>query len=125
MAAVWLASMYVLWWGPSMISVWSWPPVYERGLLAPIASDYLEFPIDRGFGPGLVPTILVSAVLSWLCVRRCSTWNSGRPMFPGILKRRANRRLLGGRCPQCDYDLRDDVEAGCPECGWKRSEAKP
>ncbi len=24
-------------------------------------------------------------------------------------------------CPQCDYDLRESVESGCPECGWKRS----
>lgn len=24
-------------------------------------------------------------------------------------------------CPQCDYDLRGNLEAGCPECGWGRS----
>jgi len=25
-----------------------------------------------------------------------------------------------GRCPQCRYDLRGDLERGCPECGWNR-----
>lgn len=24
------------------------------------------------------------------------------------------------KCPQCGYDLRGDVEPGCPECGWRR-----
>jgi hypothetical protein len=26
----------------------------------------------------------------------------------------------GGYCPQCDYDLRGLLTAGCPECGWLR-----
>jgi hypothetical protein len=25
-----------------------------------------------------------------------------------------------GSCPRCSYDLRDDLSAGCPECGWNR-----
>ncbi len=32
------------------------------------------------------------------------------------LKRFANLN----HCPNCDYDLRVHVEAGCPECGWMR-----
>jgi hypothetical protein len=25
-----------------------------------------------------------------------------------------------GFCPQCEYDLRGQLAAGCPECGWNR-----
>ena len=37
---------------------------------------------------------------------------------PGSAKRfiRAKR----GRCPRCGYDLRGQLAAGCPECGWGR-----
>lgn len=31
-------------------------------------------------------------------------------------------RRYRGRCPQCAYDLRGDLAAGCSECGWKRAE---
>jgi len=33
--------------------------------------------------------------------------------------RRYNRRLRG-QCIMCGYDLRGDLAAGCPECGWNR-----
>lgn len=29
---------------------------------------------------------------------------------------------LTGHCPQCRYDLRGQMEPGCPECGWRRGE---
>jgi hypothetical protein len=29
-------------------------------------------------------------------------------------------RLCRGQCPSCRYDLRGDLAAGCPECGWGR-----
>ena len=31
-------------------------------------------------------------------------------------------RGLRGRCHSCGYDLRNDLSAGCPECGWRREE---
>lgn len=38
--------------------------------------------------------------------------------------RRARRQVrlypVQTRCPRCDYDLRSDLESGCPECGWRR-----
>ncbi len=37
-------------------------------------------------------------------------------IFPAM---RALRRRKG-RCPQCGYDLRGALDAGCPECGWRR-----
>ena len=29
-------------------------------------------------------------------------------------------RFAPGHCQACDYDLRGDFSAGCPECGWQR-----
>lgn len=39
------------------------------------------------------------------------------------LVRQALRRMRGW-CPSCGYDLRRDYSIGCPECGWKRRDAK-
>ena len=33
-------------------------------------------------------------------------------------------RTRRGLCPKCKYDLRGDLDAGCPECGWNRAEAE-
>jgi hypothetical protein len=33
---------------------------------------------------------------------------------------RAWHRLRHGLCRSCAYDLRGDLAAGCPECGWRR-----
>jgi hypothetical protein len=37
---------------------------------------------------------------------------------------RRHLRLGRGHCPACNYDLRADFAAGCPECGWNREPAK-
>jgi len=29
-------------------------------------------------------------------------------------------RHVRGHCPRCNFDLRHDLTAGCPECGWRR-----
>jgi hypothetical protein len=34
-----------------------------------------------------------------------------------------SRRSRLGHCPRCGYDLKHDLAAGCPECGWGRAEA--
>lgn len=31
-------------------------------------------------------------------------------------------RGVRGRCHSCGYDLRNDLAAGCPECGWRRND---
>lgn len=36
---------------------------------------------------------------------------------------RNRRRARHGCCPVCAYDLRGDLAAGCPECGWGRATA--
>lgn len=33
---------------------------------------------------------------------------------------RQSLRAKRGRCIACGYDLRGDLECGCPECGWGR-----
>jgi hypothetical protein len=40
--------------------------------------------------------------------------------FYGPLRR--HRRTRRGRCARCAYDLAGDLEAGCPECGWRRDD---
>ena len=37
---------------------------------------------------------------------------------------RRYRRLLGGTCPMCAYDLRA-TPGHCPECGWDVTVAEP
>jgi len=38
----------------------------------------------------------------------------------GLPLLRQTRRRRKGRCPRCNYDLKRDLEHGCPECGWRR-----
>ncbi len=62
-------------------------------------------PITRGFAiDALFYTVLLLV-----------TWE-----FAALVRGGARRRR--GTCPRCGYDLRDDLAAGCPECGWARSE---
>jgi hypothetical protein len=35
----------------------------------------------------------------------------------------AKAQAYGLICPKCQYDLRGEIVAGCPECGWRREEA--
>jgi hypothetical protein len=37
---------------------------------------------------------------------------------------RAGLRMRRGRCVGCGYDLRRELSAGCPECGWTRGGAE-
>jgi len=41
---------------------------------------------------------------------------------PGMIRRALRRRR--GRCVKCGYDLRGEINNGCPECGWNRSEPR-
>ena len=54
----------------------------------------------------LIDTLLFAGLL-WLPIRG-----------PFVLRRHIRRKR--GRCPKCGYDLRGDLEHGCPECGWNR-----
>ncbi len=47
---------------------------------------------------------------------------AGAWMLPFVLAHLASKvaRRVGGRCPHCGYNLLDQLEQGCPECGWRR-----
>ena len=57
--------------------------------------------------PGFAVNTLLYGIILWL-------------LIPGPFVLRRRIRIRGGRCPQCGYDLRGDLQRGCPECGWNR-----
>ncbi len=59
--------------------------------------------------PSLIHDIVVLAAFSW------SGWTILRTPIPTFAR---FRRIRCGHCPRCDYDLVNDFEKGCPECGW-------
>jgi hypothetical protein len=73
----------------------SWWPTYPRGL-----------PL-RPIWPGFAINTVFYALILWLLI--CG---------PNVLRRRMRRSR--GLCTMCGYDLRGDIDAGCPECGWGR-----
>ena len=66
-------------------------------------------PLWAGF---IINTIIYATVL-W------TVWAVRRPLC-ALPRVRRLLRMSGGRCPQCGYDLRGRLEAGCSECGWNR-----
>ncbi len=46
-------------------------------------------------------------------------------LFFGLAAARRIIRRKRGRCPFCAYDLRGELAAGCPECGWNRNKSEP
>ena len=61
--------------------------------------------------PGFAVNTLFYAISLWMLVRG-----------PFALRRHLRHRH--GRCLKCGYDLRGDLAAGCPECGWNREGAE-
>ena len=68
------------------------------------------FPL-RPIWPGFALNTIFYAALFWLGLRG-----------PFALRRYLRRQR--GRCLNCGYDLRGDLAAGCPECGWGRIDAQ-
>jgi len=91
----------------------------------PVAGVLVKAPADIGLGGRVLPlhvlwsgflgNTLAYAVASWLLL----WFLAGRAKAT----RRAFR-VKRGRCPSCGYDLRGELEAGCPECGWRRETAE-
>ena len=67
--------------------------------------------------PGFAADSLLFAAV-WFVMLRLFAAPARRGMA-WLLCRKGVRRGRGC-CPECGYDLRGDLEAGCPECGWRR-----
>ncbi len=65
-----------------------------------------RFPLLPVWPSFLVNTVFYAAIL-WLLIPG-----------PFVLRRLIRRRRV--HCINCGYDLRGDLDAGCPECGWGR-----
>ena len=88
------------------------PPIVVGGLLVRQTPTPLNY--ARPDALPLIPiwpwfylqTLIIGAALLvvMMVVRQSRTW----------------RRRKGGRCVRCGYDLRGQLGAGCPECGWNR-----
>lgn len=88
-------------------------PLVSRGLADSEVSDWLDkasLPVVIHFftGYGLLWAL---PLLIWLGFG-----------FVVLRRARCQMRLYPAqtKCPQCGYDLRGDLEPGCPECGWRR-----
>ena len=89
--------------GPDSLG-WSHPRINApngRDLVAPLR------PLWPGF---LIDTFFYGAL--WF----------GLFLGPGAAQRTIRRKR--GRCVKCGYDLRGDLDTGCPECGWNRNESR-
>ena len=65
----------------------------------------------RPLWPGFAINTAFYAAILWLVI-------------PGPFALRRHIRRKRGLCVACGYDLRGNLSAGCPECGWRR-EATP
>ena len=126
-----LGLAYVLWVLPSpcMTPFTTTRHGADPGLLAPadwsITSS--SAPLDlHDVNPVTCPiTVVLTLLLIWWCVERHRSWVEGRPhRMSGWFEPREKRRMRRGLCPLCNYDLRGDLAAGCPECGWNREDTK-
>ncbi len=61
----------------------------------------------RPIWPGFAINTIFYATILWLFIPG-----------PFVLRRLIRRKR--GLCVACGYDLRDNLAAGCPECGWRR-----
>jgi hypothetical protein len=92
------------------------PPQKMRGgMIMPGGSieslaDIRALPV-RPVWKGLVVNTGI-AIVAWYVVL------SGVSMVVGGVK--SALRKPAGHCPKCDYDLKGNLDGGCPECGWNR-----
>lgn len=71
----------------------------------------------RPLWPGFAVNSLINAALWWIMLTMF-VW-----LFRFVRRWPARRREKRGRCPNCGYDLRGRLDAGCSECGWRRRDS--
>jgi hypothetical protein len=69
-------------------------------------------------GPRGLAFMPIWSGLLFNAILHTSAWSM---LFLGLPALRRARRTRRGLCPACAYDLRNDLAAGCPECGWNKS----
>ena len=83
------------------------PAVYGPSLAVVVL-----FSLVTDFG---IPEALATAGIAFVSV--CAGSIVALALLP------AEARFDEKRCPSCGYNLRGDLSAGCPECGWRREGA--
>jgi len=89
-----------------------WPPRRQSRDTPPMRDSPPVMPMRilwRGFlVDSLISAAVFALVLSFVAL--------------AIMFARSAARRRRGRCLRCGYDLRHDLNRGCPECGWARDE---
>ena len=69
--------------------------------------------------------VIALSFVAWIHRRRVIRFYFAilRPLLRGPFALRRHLRRKRGLCVACGYDLRGDLEHGCPECGWQREAA--
>ncbi len=96
---------------------WQQRPLPRRGAMLG------QLPPWRGFYPRAIPTY---PIWRGLLIDTLIYASLSLTLLVVAIPVRRQWRTWRGRCPMCNYNLRADFDAGCPECGWRRaSEGKP
>ncbi len=126
---------------PSVLDTSTESRIYRTGVGWPLRSFLSDVVIDTSNGPQYHS-------LSWVTFSRtANTWKGPMSValvlplqpawtgfalntgfygafwtlpFIGLPLFKQHRRRRKGHCPHCNYDLKRDLEHGCPECGWGR-----
>ena len=91
-----------------------WEIIPARGGIRSALSPWTALGIPRvrpltPIWPGFAVNTIFYGLILWL-------------LLPGRFVLRRIIRRKRGRCIACGYDLRGDLDHGCPECGWNREE---
>jgi hypothetical protein len=100
---------------PSFIGTsWTYGEVLRTNLREPLHPFHMRLLPIAPIWPGLFNNVALFAGLPFVLIELPLI---ARDFVRGFRAKQERRR---GRCPECQYDLRGDVGAGCPECGWGR-----
>ena len=88
-----------------------------------LRSDDTLMNLEVDVRPFLPPLSNVKRLPRWPRALVTSIIFYGAILWIWIPIMRRKRRLRHNLCLECGYDLRGNLAAGCPECGWRREAA--